>query len=179
MPYHENFGITKTEYEEMKVEMNNIKVQSSGKEMVKINIVDSLITFDSQNKLFLLNSVKIDLQNNVAWIGDDKISFAKVISITNDKNAFNSAWNGYTWSSPEPNIVDLDSLNLILNKITIGKLDISKKTFMMIKCKHLKDGILLMNYDISILFGVIICLLINTKRIANLFNISRAEYLYN
>jgi hypothetical protein len=98
MPYHVNLGVTKEEYAEFIDLMNNIEVVSTGTEQISIQTKDYIIHFKSANKLSLLDSLKIDLKNNIVLSGHLKLPFGDTLNITSDKNALKSMWTGYSWN---------------------------------------------------------------------------------
>ncbi len=134
MPYNAKLGMTKEEYTELMGFMDNVEVVSTGKEDILIETKGDLIRFKSHNKLADLDSLIIDLKNNIVTFGQYKMAFADTLNITTDKNGLKSKWKGYSWKFEAPknldisDLKDLSTLNMIQYKFTIGRLEKNGKT---------------------------------------------------
>ena len=158
MPYHEKVGLTKEEYAELMEYMNNVEAVSTGQEDIVIEARDDTIRFNSKHKLAVLDSLNIDLKNNIVTFGQYKMTFADTINITSDKNGLKSKWKGYSWKFEKPenlginDLKDLHSLNVIQYKFTIGRLEKNGKTYMSLKCREVKNGAKMVDFELPIQF---------------------------
>ncbi|MBB4110225.1 hypothetical protein [Pedobacter zeae] len=158
IPYHAKLGLTKEEYMELINFMDNIEMVSTGKENIAIQIKNDMIYFKSQNKLSKLDSLTIDLKNNMVSFGKIKMPFADKLNITTDKNALKSKWEGYSWILEEPKDVDanamkdLNSLKMRQYKFTIGKLEKTGKTYMSLKGREIENGTKTIDFELPVQF---------------------------
>lgn len=158
MPYHEKLGLTKEEYAELMDFMNNVEVVSSGKEDIIIEVKDDFIRFKSKNRLTSLDSLTIDLKNNIVSFGRYKMPFADTLNITTDKNGLKSRWTGYSWKFEEPKnldinaLKDLSSLTMIQYKFTIGRLEKNGKTYMSLKGREVEEGAKTIDFELPVQF---------------------------
>lgn len=158
MPYHEKLGLTKEEYAELMEFMNNVEVVSSGKEDIIIEVKDDFIRFKSQNKLADLDSLTINLKNNIVTFGQYKMTFADTLNISTDKNGLKSRWTGYSWKFEEPKnldinaLKDLSSLNMVQYKLTIGRLEKNGKTYMSLKGREVEEGAKTVDFELPVQF---------------------------
>lgn len=158
MPYHVNLGVTKEEYTELLDFMKNIEIVSTGVEEISIETKDDVIHFKSVNKLSFLNSLKIDLKNNIVLYGQIKLPFADKLNITSEKNALKSRWTGYSWVLEEPKdfdlskLKDLENLKMKQYKLTIGKLEKTGKTYLSFKGREIENGAKTVDFEIPVIF---------------------------
>lgn len=158
MPFNEKLGLTKEEYKELRALMDNVEVVSTGKEDIFIEIKDDLIRFKSHNKLAKLDSLTIDLKNNTVNYGQYKMLLADTINVTTDKNALKSKWKGYSWKFEIPKNLDmadfknLNTLNVIQYKFTIGRIEKNGKTYMSLKGIEFEDGIKSVDFELPVQF---------------------------
>jgi hypothetical protein len=159
MPYHPNLGLTEKEYKELQGFMNDIELVSSGKTDITIINTNNIIEFKTDDeKLKLLEYVRIDLTRNVVTIGEYELPFSDTVNITDDKNALKSQWKGYTWKLEEPKDIDLntlkdlETLRMKQYKFTIGHLDKNDKTFMLIKGQEIENGVKQVSFELPLIF---------------------------
>lgn len=158
IPYHAKLGLTKEEYMELMNFMDNIEMVSTGKENIAIQIKNDMIYFKSQNKLSKLDSLTIDLKNNMVSFGKIKMPFADKLNITTDKNALKSKWEGYSWILEEPKdldanaMKDLNNLKMRQYKFTIGKLEKTGKTYMSLKGREIENGAKTIDFELPVQF---------------------------
>ncbi|MBE9597880.1 hypothetical protein [Pedobacter sp. MC2016-24] len=158
MPYHINLGVTKEEYAELMGFMDNIEVISTGTQQISIQNKDDIIHFKSDNKLSLLDSLKIDLKNNVVLFGHLKLPFGDTLNIISNKNALKSKWTGYSWILEQPKdlnpeeLKDLNNLKMKQYKLTIGKLEKNGKTYMSLKGREIENGVRTVDFEIPVQF---------------------------
>ncbi|MFN8357581.1 MAG: hypothetical protein U0Y10_24195 [Spirosomataceae bacterium] len=158
MPYNSKLGLTKEEYTELMGFMDNVEVVSTGKEDIKIEIKNDFISFKSHNKLADLDSLTIDLKNNIVTFRQYKMLFADTLNITTEKNGLKSKWKGYSWKFEVPNnldiadLKDLSTLNMIQYKFTIGRLEKNGKTYMSLKGREVEDGAKTVDFELPVQF---------------------------
>lgn len=153
MPYHPNTGLTEVEYTELKTLIEKgpgVEMVKSGTAKVTFNFQDKIIYLKGTGRLEILNDVKIDLAENVVWIGDIKLDNFQEINVDTDKNGLNSKWNGYQWRYEyinKPNgfnelssTEDLQTLSMKQYKLTVGRLDKDKSTYIEITKKEIENG---------------------------------------
>lgn len=158
MPYHVKLGLTKEEYDELMDLMDNIEMVSTGTENIAVQIKNDIIYFKSQNKLSKLDSLTIDLKNNMVSFGQIKIPFADKLNITSDKNALKSKWMGYSWILEEPKDLDINAMKDLSNlkmrqyKLTIGRLEKNGKTYMSLKGREIENGVKTVDFELPVQF---------------------------
>jgi hypothetical protein len=158
MPYNEKLGLTKEEYSELMAYMENVEVVSTGKENISIEIKDNFIRFKSHNKLADLDSLIIDLKNNIVTFGQYKMVFADTLNITTNKNGLKSKWKGYSWKFEIPenlditDLKDLSTLNMVQYKFTIGRLEKNGKTYMSLKGREVEEGVKTVDFELPVQF---------------------------
>ncbi len=158
MPYNAKLGLTKEEYTELMGFMDHVEVVSTGKEDILIETKGDFIRFKSHNKLADLDSLIIDLKNNIVTFGQYKMAFADTVNITTDKNGLKSKWKGYSWKLEVPNnlditdLKDLSTLNMIQYKFTIGRLEKNGKTYMSLKGREVENGAKTVDFELPVQF---------------------------
>ncbi len=158
MPYHPNLGLTEDEYIELQSFNNDIEIISTGKENVEVIKNDSIISFKSQGKLKILESVKVHLNKDEIIIGQYTLTYLGAANITDTNNGLKSKWKGHNWRYEFPENLDLGILKDLENlkakqyKFTIGKLEKNGKTFLQIKGREFYKGVKEVEFDIPIIF---------------------------
>jgi hypothetical protein len=158
LKYHSNFGMSKEEYIELEKLSKNIEVSSSGVEKLQIIKSDSLITFSGSGRLSIYNQIKIDFIKNQIKYKDYVLTFEDEVNITDENNGFKSKWDGYNWLYTSPSdlenidFTDLENLNVIHVKFTIGKLESNNKIYMQINEQKVVNGIKTLELQIPIVF---------------------------
>jgi hypothetical protein len=158
MSYHVKLGVTKEEYAEFMDLIDNIEIISTGTQQITIWTKDDIIQFKSGNKLSLLDSLRIDLKNNIVLFGHLKLPFGDTLNITSNKNALKSKWTGYSWILEEPKVYspdelkDLNNLKMKQYKLTIGQLDKNGKTYMSLKGREIENGVRTVYFEIPVQF---------------------------
>jgi hypothetical protein len=152
MPYHPNLGMTESEFEEYKTFMENgtgVEMVKNGSAQINFKYQDNFINLSGNGRLDLLNDVRIDLTNNIVWIGDYKLDKFEKVNVDSDNNGLKSKWSGYQWrydysNKPEFNSLssteDLQNLNMKIYKLTVALLDKDKTTYIEITEKEIENG---------------------------------------
>jgi hypothetical protein len=153
MPYHPNVGMTEEEYAELiELTQNGLDVEMAKSGSAKVSIIhqNDLIKLDGTGKLKILKDVKINLKDNIVWIGDYKLDNFQEINVDTDKNGLKSKWHGYQWryeytDSPknldELTSAELQSIILKTYKLTIGRLEKDSTTYIEITEREIEKGI--------------------------------------
>jgi len=158
LPYHENLGLSKEEYEEFTNYVVNMEVISSGTTDIEIRHKNDFIYFKAKGKLNELNSLRIDLKNNTVIFGDYTMKFSDSLKVTDEKNGLRTRWKGYIWKFEEPgnvtveNMKDLGNLKLKEYEFTVGRLEKNDKTYMRFKAREVEDGAKTVEFEIPISF---------------------------
>ena len=154
MPYHPNVGMSESEYEEFKTLIEKgpgVEMGKSGSAKVAFDYQSDIIRLKGTDRLEILNDVKIDLENNIVWIGDFKLDDFQEINVDTDNNGLKSKWKGYQWryeytnkpngfselESPE----DFQDLVMKQYKLTVGRLDKDLTTYIEITEKEIENGV--------------------------------------
>jgi hypothetical protein len=154
LPYHENFGITKEEYQriaDLDKTPPSIVVRSTA--FLKVNRSANVFSFNvSDNEIKFLESLKIDFRNEVLIFLND------TIPIKNEINAPASTpfgeWHGYSWQKESPTLgendeIKFDSLVAKIIEIDFGKIKKNNKTLLRLKYKSVDKGTVKANLDLA------------------------------
>jgi len=160
--YDPKLGMSKPEWEDYKQlaeNMSDMKAISSGKVQVTVIKENDVISFKSDGKLSHLNSVTIDLKNNVVMFANNTLNLVDTIHVASDDNVFKSAWRGYKWqfSNPENPVMPtsqtpLESFSMQLYGLTLGLFEKTGKTYMEISGSEVSNGVQTLRYKIPIVF---------------------------
>jgi hypothetical protein len=145
MPYNENFGITKEEYQKIK-DLNKtpptIVVRRTA--LLKTNRNSNIFSFTaSANDLKFLESLKIDFRNEVVTFMNDTIPFSSEINAPGTTPF--GEWHGYSWIKETSNQaknddLQIDSLIGKIIEIDFGTIKKNNKIFLRLKYKSLNKG---------------------------------------
>jgi hypothetical protein len=154
MSYHPNIGMTEKEYEEFKALMEKgpgVEMVKSGTAKVTFDYQDDIIQLKGTDRLEILNEVKIDLSQNVVWIGEFELNNFQEINVDTDDNGLKSKWSGYQWRYEYTNNAngfsdlasteDMQSIIMKQYKLTIGRLDKDMTTYIEITEKEIENGV--------------------------------------
>ena len=152
--FPDNIGITESEFKELMDYANNIKLLPSGKQEVTIKYSKNKLSFKSKGKLEILNYLEIDLEKNTVSISKYLLPFRDSTVVTSTTNALQESWKGDIWEFVEPKDINMPTTETIKNisvkryKFTLGTLDNSKRTFMIIKGQEFANGVKLLDFEI-------------------------------
>lgn len=158
IPYHSNFGISKEEYTSLKTLLNEVEIISTGKTPITILKKKGVISFKADDRLKILDYVKISPDSNYVIIGDYKLTFQDTINVKTNKNGLKSKWKGYRWEYSLPDDLNIDMLKDLANltfkhyKCSIGRLERNGKTLFKIRGREYKDGIKEINFEMVLMF---------------------------
>jgi len=165
LDYHPNLGMTEAEFNELKNLMESgtgIELVSSGTESLTIKWHGDSIKFEGTGRLNAYNSLLLIPKENIALIGDYKLDKFDLVNVESENNAFKSKWKGYSWRyeftnkaegfSQIENMNDLQTLNMKIYKITIGKIAKDSKTYLQITESVITNGVKTKNIELPITF---------------------------
>lgn len=130
LPWNEKFGVSKDEYEFLKNINSELSLISTKDLDIDISSENGFINFVINDEELMSNSIKFDLKNNKAFIGNLEFNYDKT-SNNNEQNGLLGIWQGDIYVVKFQEITDLSTLDV--NKIygevslTIGSSNISKK----------------------------------------------------
>ncbi len=154
LPYHENFGITKDEYQKVKNIANTPPiVVVKGTTSIQINRVLGALSFKATEKsVQFFESLKIDIKNKNLIFLNDTIPFFNEIN-AGRPTPFGQ-WHGFSWKKEVANFgenddIKMDSLVSKIIEINIGKLETKNKILFRLKYKEVDKRVVKANFDIS------------------------------
>lgn len=154
LPYHENFGVTKEEYQKIKdLDKTPLTVVVKSSSTISPKRTNNILTFSAEEenaKLFEL--LEIDLNNNLMIFNYDTISYHKEINAP-ATTPFGE-WNGYSWKKEISNLGENDELKIdsLIGKITeinVGRVKQNQKILFRVKFQDVNHGKVNANVDIA------------------------------
>jgi len=158
MAYHPNMGLTNEEYAEYKSLTDSVMAYSSGQEQITISMEDSILGFQGTGRLEIIDMIKIDLKENMAYISNIALPFADTVIVSDPKNSFRSAWIGYSWESGSAlersqfNMDSLAAMTITEYDVTVGRIERTNKTYLKVTAKEMNQGVKELNLELPILF---------------------------
>lgn len=154
--FPENNYLTESDFKEYMVFTENIVLIPSKTEKVEVIHSKNSVSFKSSGKLEILNYIKYNSSTNTFQIEDYKLTFKDSTNVTNKNNALQENWNGYVWEYVDPEDIKMPTQETIGNisikqyKVTLGTLEQSGKTFMILKGQEYHKGQSVVNFEIPI-----------------------------
>ncbi len=157
LPYHENFGVTKEEYQlirDLDKTPPTIVVQSTAT-INRIRTKDVLSFSTDEENAQLFEVLKIDFKKELIIFNKDTIPYHNEINAP-ATTPFGK-WHGYSWKKEVSNLGENDHLNVdkLVSKIieiNIGKVNQNNKTLFRLKYKDVNMGQVNANVDIACYF---------------------------
>jgi len=154
LPYHENFGMTKEEYQKIKsMDKTATKVVVRDSALVAVTRGKSAITFNSNHRLLkFFEFLSYDQKHNQWLLRNDTIPFKQAIATF--ANTPFGQWNGYSWAIERSNQNENDAINLekltakIVN-IQIGTIASTGKLLFRFQYREVDNGNALSNADLG------------------------------
>lgn len=154
LPYHENFGVTKEEYQKIKdidKILTTIVVKSTSV-ISKYRNKDILSFSADEEKSKLFEFLEIDFKNQLMIFNNDTIPYHN--EITAPSTSPFGEWHGYSWEKEISNLGDNDDLKVdkLVSKIieiNIGRVKNNNKTLFILKYKDVDKGQINANIDIA------------------------------
>ncbi|HRG01815.1 MAG TPA: hypothetical protein PKZ75_11915 [Bacteroidia bacterium] len=152
LPYHENFGITKEEYEIMKKNNGAVKLSKIAESEFLAEKNNEMITLSAHPDISAFNNIKIKLDSNLIYINNLKVPYIGISDIKDTNNVIGK-WKGHRWKIEEfenPNYTSMADISGRIYEFTIGQSEKDKKTFMYIKKQIVQNGQNLENVDVQV-----------------------------
>jgi hypothetical protein len=117
-------------------------VQATGS--VKVNRHANVVTFTTaDNKLKFLESLKIDLQNEMVVFSNDTLPFLDEVYMP--ASSLFGEWNGYTWlkttsSTDQNEVIIIEKQTNKSTQVDLGTVKNTNKILLRINCKELVQG---------------------------------------
>jgi hypothetical protein len=152
MPYHENFGITKEEYERIKDMQKtppSVKVRSTA--LLRANRGANTYSFKvSEKGIKFIESLKIDFGKGVLLFMNDTLPFKSEINATATPLG---EWHGYSWQKTTPAMrddekINIDSLTVTTIEVDFGKSKKDNKIILRLKYQSIDNGAPKANLDL-------------------------------
>jgi hypothetical protein len=154
LPYHENLGITKEEYQKIKdIEKMPPTIVVKSTAFVKANRNSNVFSFKtSENDIKFLETLKIDFRNEVLIFLNDTIPFSSEINAP-VTTPFGE-WHGYSWkkeisSQGENDVLRFDSLSATIMEVDFGKIKKNNKTLLRLKYNKINKGSVKAKLDLA------------------------------
>ncbi len=149
LPYHANFGLSQSEYEELMDMKMHKNIVSSYTGAIMIRQSDNNIEFGTGDKLVYLDNLKFNTGDNSVLLDGYPLHFTDTIFVDHEDHGLKSKWKGYVWRYNEPD--DNDTLNDRLNtkhySITLGQLYKTGNTLLIISKLEDVDGERKVNFE--------------------------------
>lgn len=131
LPYHENFGVSEQEYNEVLNSGNLMKLIKKDEGTISFNkIGEQTYKIKTSGGIKLLDGMVIDLSNNKIQTEFGECSYGSKV-VASDEQKITGRWNGHTWSYQED--------NFFVN-VSIGKYENENKAIIYIKIKGIRDN---------------------------------------
>jgi hypothetical protein len=146
LAYHENFGVTKEEYEKCMEGLKNVEVISTGRESLTIFQSGNIFSFKGTGRLNLLDSVRIDMNEKKVFYNKFTMPFEDTVRVSDEKNGLKSKWFGYSFlfSDPEDTdmsaLKDLPNLNMTRFQLVVGRIEKDDRTLMDFNAVRVVNG---------------------------------------
>ncbi len=154
LPYHENLGITKEEYQKIKdIEKSPPKVVVKSIASLKRNRTSDFLSFSTaEDGISFIELLRIDLKNEQLVFNEDTIPFHN--EITASASTPFGEWHGYSWKKEISNLGETDDLKVdsLVSKIveiSFGIVKANNKILFRLKYKDVNRGELKANVDIA------------------------------
>ncbi|MDO7885510.1 hypothetical protein [Hymenobacter cheonanensis] len=150
MPYDKRSGMSEPEFRELEtlMEKREIKVAPSYTGTLQVEYTANTIHFNGTGRLSMLNEVWLDLDKNEAHFLSYILPYKKLVTVSDAKNAYDSAWTAYEWELSEPadesfesmSLEKLRAMHLLQVQFEIGTLATTGKTLLKLKAREIDKG---------------------------------------
>lgn len=150
LPYHENLGLTKEEYDELFNNLENIKLSSPGSMKISVLRDGDVLSFDAKGPFEGLNFLKIDARALVAHLnlmdeGNVTLKLSDTLDVPGVTNPYGNPWHAYVWSYQEGEFPDeisnFAATNVKSYKLILGYVENVGKVMLTIEIKKVENGI--------------------------------------
>ena len=154
LPYHENFGVTKEEYQKIKdLDKTPLTIVVKSTSTINKYRTTDILTFSAdEENAQLFDLLEIDFKKKLMIFNNDTIPYYNEINapITTPFGE----WHGYSWKKETSNLGDnddfkVDKLVSKIIEINIGRVKQNNKTLFFIKYKDVNKGQINANVDIA------------------------------
>lgn len=152
LPYHENFGISKDEYETMKKYNGAVKLSKIAESEFLAEKTNDAIILSAHPDISAFNNIKIKLDSNLIYINNLRVPYIGISDIKDTNNVIGK-WKGHRWKIEEfenPNYTSMAEISGRIYEFTIGQSEKDKKTFMYIKKQIVQNGQNIENVDVQV-----------------------------
>ncbi len=150
VPYDKRIGMSEPEFRELQtlMEKREIKVAPSYTGTLQVEHTATAIHFNGTGRLSMLNEVWIDLAKNEVHVLSYVLPYKELITVSDAKNAYESAWNAYEWKLSEPanesfenmSLEKLRAMHLLQMQFEVGTLAKTGKTLLKLKAQEIDKG---------------------------------------
>ncbi|MGQ0738696.1 MAG: hypothetical protein ACT4OJ_06515 [Bacteroidota bacterium] len=168
-PYHENLGLTKTEYEEFLALARNITAASTGRVSLIITLLKQAgsmsITFPKEKLLGSRESFSIGIRDSLVYYCDIRLLYTGISEVDNDNNGLQSKWKGHIFVYEMPagltpaDLKDPGTLTYHSCKLTIALLEKTNKVLIHFRETKIENGVKTIETDWPLVYS-------NDQRIA-------------
>jgi hypothetical protein len=158
LPYHENFGITKDEYQRIKdLDKSPPILVIKDSASIKVNRASDILSFEAtEERAKFMESVKIDFKNELLVFRNDTIPFPNEINAP-ATTPFGK-WHGYSWKKEISNLGEKDDLKIdsLISKIidvSFGNVLSNNKILFRLKYKEVDRGTIKANFEVLCYFN--------------------------
>lgn len=158
LQYHPNTGLSPEEWEEMKSFKDSVRSVPRSTEQLTIRDSAGYYKFEGTGRLEFIGIFTLDPKHLMVRMADVDLPFADIVTVVDDRNAFQSKWDGLSWRYEyppdlEPGMMkDLSNLTLIQYQFTVGRLQRTGQRLISIKAKEIRDGVKTLNLEMPVLF---------------------------
>ncbi|AXY76723.1 hypothetical protein D3H65_23205 [Paraflavitalea soli] len=152
MPYHENFGITKKEYERYLQLSENpppSRLKSLGIQKITITKKAGAISFHGMGALAVLDSLTIHIHKKIITLGKDTIPVSDEINAPVETPF--GQWHGYSWHFIQSNFNSKGASEALKQRdiiLCIGKSIPGKQLILTLSSKRTENGVIEKLFDI-------------------------------
>ena len=153
LPYHENFGVTKEEYQKIKdLDKTPLTIVIKSTSTINKKRTTDILSFSAdEEKAQLFELLAIDFKNELIIFNNDTIPYHGEINAPSTTPV--GEWHGYSWKKEISNLVDNEDLKMdkLVSKIievNIGRVKQNNKILFRLKYKDVNKGQVNANVDI-------------------------------
>lgn len=154
LPYHENFGVTKEDYQKIKdLDKTPLTIVVKSASTINRNRTTDILSFSAdEEKAQLFELLEIDFKNELIIFNSDTIPYHNEINAPSTTPF--GEWHGYSWKKEFSNLGDNDDLKVdkLVSKIieiNIGRVKQNNKILFRLKYKDVNKGQVNANVDIA------------------------------
>lgn len=154
LPYHENFGVTKEEYQKIKnLDKAPLRVIVKNTSTINKKRTNDILTFAAdEESAQLFDLLAIDLKKELMIFNNDTIPFYNIINAPSSTPF--GEWHGYSWRKETSNLGDndefkVDKLVSKIFEINIGRVKQNNKILFRLKYKDIDKGHVNASVDIA------------------------------